>query len=104
MARALFKRKHDAEEIKEIDAKVEARRRKAFENYEDSCKIHGKFLVRTCPKLEECYTKNKLKFVPLKNTTLHQSKLAQLWTTTTTTTTTTKPTTTAKPKRSMIYV
>ena len=31
----------------------------------ESCNIRGKFKVRSCPKLEDCYAKNKLKFVPL---------------------------------------
>lgn len=70
--RRLVKRKHDPEEVREIDLKADARRRKAYKNYEDSCKISGKFTVRSCPKLEECYTKNKLKLIPL----LSQNKTA----------------------------
>ena len=57
--------KYDAEEQREINAKTEARRFKAFKNYEESCNIRGKFKVRSCPKLEECYAKNKIAFVPL---------------------------------------
>ena len=84
--RSLVKRKHDAEEIKEIKAKTEARRRKAYENYEESCKVKGKFLARSCIPLHECFSKNKLKFIPLTNSS--SSALAQLLTTTKTTTTT----------------
>lgn len=59
------KPKHDPEEIREIEAKANARRRKAYKNYEDACKVHGKFTVRTCPKIEDCFARNKLKFIPV---------------------------------------
>ena len=60
--------KYDAEEMREINLKIESRRIKAYKNYEESCNIRGKFKVRSCPKLDECYAKNKLKFVPLAST------------------------------------
>lgn len=63
--RKLVRRKLDAEEIKEIKSKSEARRRKAYENYEESCKPKGKFTARSCPILADCYTKNKLPYVPV---------------------------------------
>lgn len=66
-ADSMEKRKQDPEEVRETESKAEARRRKAYKNYEESCKVKGKFTVRTCPKLEECFAKNKLKFIPLKN-------------------------------------
>lgn len=59
------KPKHDPEEIREIEAKANARRKKAYKNYEDACKVHGKFLVRTCPKIEDCFARNKVKFIPV---------------------------------------
>lgn len=59
------KPKHDPEEQREILAKADARRRKAYKNYEDACKVHGKFTVRTCPKIEDCFARNKVKFIPL---------------------------------------
>lgn len=59
------KAKHDPEEIREIEAKANARRRKAYKNYEDACKVHGKFTVRTCPKIEDCFARNKAKFIPV---------------------------------------
>lgn len=59
------KPKHDPEEVREIEAKANGRRKKAYKNYEDACKVHGKFTVRTCPKLEDCFAKNKVKFIPL---------------------------------------
>lgn len=62
------KRKHDPEEVREIDAKTMSRRRKAYKNYEESCKIKGKFTVRTCPKIEDCFAKNKQKFLPILDT------------------------------------
>jgi hypothetical protein len=65
LIKSLVRRKLDAEEIKEIKIKSESRRRKAFNNYEESCKIKGKFIERSCPKLAECYAKNKLPFVPI---------------------------------------
>ena len=52
---SVVKRSQDAEEIKETTAKVNARRKKAYKNYEQSCEISGKFKVRTCPTLEQCY-------------------------------------------------
>jgi len=65
LLRTLVRRKLDAEEIKEIKSKSEARRRKAYENYEESCKPKGKFTARSCPILADCYTKNKLPYVPV---------------------------------------
>lgn len=59
------KPKYDAEEIREIEAKANGRRKKAYKNYEDACKVKGKFTVRSCPKIEDCYAKNKIKFIPL---------------------------------------
>ena len=66
----LVRRKLDAEEVREIEKKTASRRKKAYDNYEDACKIKGKFTQRSCIKLSECYAKNKLTFVPLKNETL----------------------------------
>lgn len=63
--KVLVRRKLDAEEIKEINQKKEQRRKKAFQNYEEACKVRGKFTERSCPKLADCYAKNKLPFVPL---------------------------------------
>lgn len=62
---SMVKRKHDAEEVREIEAKADARRRKAYKNYEDACKISGKFTVRSCPTLQECTAKNNQKYIPL---------------------------------------
>ena len=56
----LFKRKQDAEEVREIQKKTEARRKKAYKNYEESCKIKGKFLVRSCMPLQQCLDKQKI--------------------------------------------
>ena len=61
------KHKHDPKEVREIESKSEGRRKKAYKNYEESCKVKGKFEVRSCPKLEDCFAKNKLKFLPLKS-------------------------------------
>ena len=62
------KPKHDPEEVREIEAKTNARRKKAYKNYEDACKVNGKFTVRTCPKIEDCFARNKLKFIPVVQT------------------------------------
>lgn len=62
------KPKHDPEEVREIEAKANARRKKAYKNYEDACKVHGKFTVRTCPKIEDCFARNKIKFIPVVQT------------------------------------
>lgn len=61
----LTKRKQDPEEIRETELKADARRRKAYKNYEDSCKIKGKFTVRTCLPIKECFAKNKQTYIPL---------------------------------------
>lgn len=61
----LIKGKQDPEEIRESDLKADARRKKAYKNYEESCKIKGKFTVRTCLPIRECFVKNKQTFIPL---------------------------------------
>lgn len=61
----LFKSKQDPEEIWETDLKADARRRKAYRNYEEACEIKGKFKVRTCLPIKECFAKNKQTFIPL---------------------------------------
>jgi hypothetical protein len=50
----IYKRKQDPEEVRETTAKMEARRKKAHKNYEQSCEIKGKFKVRSCPTLDQC--------------------------------------------------
>lgn len=93
MVKSLMKRKHDAEEIREIDAKANARRKKAYKNYEEACNIKGKFTVRSCPKIEECFAKNKQKFIPLA-----VDKSATTLAPVNATTTTSSPITTTKKK------
>ncbi|CAF1055072.1 unnamed protein product [Brachionus calyciflorus] len=79
----IFKRKQDAEEIREIELKADARRKKAYKNYEESCKIKGKFTVRTCPKLQECTAKNKQTYIPLLAEKKNSTTAAPVTTTTT---------------------
>ena len=60
--------------MRETNAKHDARRKKAYKNYEQSCEISGKFKVRTCPPLEICYKNQGLKWVNI--TTLETNKTA----------------------------
>lgn len=55
----------DNQEVKETKTKSEARRRKAFENYEEACKIKGKYTFRACPKLSDCFARNNISFVTI---------------------------------------
>lgn len=61
----LLKGKQDLEEIRETELKADARRKKAYKNYEQACEIKGKFKVRTCLPIKECFAKNKQTYIPL---------------------------------------
>ena len=91
---SVFKRSQDKEEIRETEAKIAGRRKKAYKNYEQSCEISGKFKVRSCPTLAECYAKQGKGF----NGTIVVDP------TTTTTTSTTKKTTTTTLKGLILFV
>lgn len=52
----------DSQELKETKLKSEARRQKAFENYEESCKIKGRYVFRACPKIEDCFARHNISF------------------------------------------